>query len=111
MANVERLLLITTVPPEHAAAVLDALGAAGAGVVGEYTDCAFISVGRGRFRAGDAAHPAYGERGTLNEVDEVRIETWVERGRARAVLTALRAAHPYEEPVCYLLPLLDEASL
>ncbi len=111
MTNTERLLLITTVPPEHAQAVLNALGAAGAGVVGDYTDCAFVCPGRGRFRAGGASNPAYGERGALNEVDEVRIETWVARDRARAVLAALRAAHPYEEPVCYLLPLLDESSV
>jgi hypothetical protein len=44
-------------------------------------------------------------------VEEVRIETFCDRDRAKAVVAAIRAAHPYEEPVIYLLPLLDEADL
>jgi len=104
----QRLMLVTTVPPEHVDAVLAAISAAGAGVVGEYSECAFVSAGTGRFRAGAGSNPAYGQRGELNEVAEVRIETWVERSRARAVVAALRAAHPYEEPVIYLIPLVDE---
>lgn len=108
MSKSQRLLLVTTVPPEHMNAVLAALGRAGAGVVGEYTECAFVCAGTGRFRAGGGSNPAYGQRGELNEVAEVRIETWVERNRAREVVAALRAAHPYEEPVIYLIPLVDE---
>ena len=110
MAN-QRLMLVTTVPPEHLDAVLRALGEAGAGVLGEYSECAFICAGTGRFRASAASDPAVGVRGVLNVIDEVRVETLVERDKARAVVAALRAAHPYEEPVIYLIPLLDEADL
>jgi hypothetical protein len=35
----------------------------------------------------------------------------VERGKAKAAVAALRAAHPYEEPVILLLPLLDADAL
>lgn len=109
----QRLLLVTTVPPEHLNAVLAALSAAGAGVgaVGEYSECAFVSAGIGRFRAGAGSNPAYGQPGELNEIAEVRVETWVERSNARAAIAALRAAHPYEEPVIYLIPMLDTALL
>lgn len=107
MEQNQRLLLVTTVPLEHVHAVLPAIGAAGAGVVGEYSECAFISIGTGRFRASASSNPAYGGRGELNEVEEARIETWVERRHVREVVAALRAAHPYEEPVIYLIPLLD----
>ncbi|MFN8377948.1 MAG: hypothetical protein U0452_04680 [Anaerolineae bacterium] len=111
MSPNQQLVLVTTVPPEHLDAVLQAISTAGAGVVGEYSECAFISVGTGRFRASRGSNPAYGERGQLNEVEEVRLETWVERDRAREVIAALRGAHPYEEPVIYLIPLLNEADL
>lgn len=111
MPDVERLLLITTVPPEHLDAVLAALSQAGAGVLGEYSECAFVGAGTGRFRASAQSNPAYGERGALNTVAEVRIETWVERDKARAAVAALRAVHPYEEPVVYLVPLMGEADL
>lgn len=110
MSENQRLVLVTTVPPDHVNAVLAAISAAGAGVVGEYTECAFISPGTGRFRASAGSNPAYGQRGELNEVAEMRIETWVERGRAREAIAALRAAHPYEEPVIYLIPLVDESA-
>lgn len=107
----QQLVLVTTVPPEHLNAVLAAISAAGAGMVGGYSECAFVCAGTGRFRASADANPAYGERGELNEVAEVRIETWVARSRAREVVAALRAAHPYEEPVIYLIPLIDLAGL
>jgi hypothetical protein len=106
--NPQRLMLVTTVPPDHVEGVLAALGASGAGVLGEYSECAFVCAGSGRFRAGEASNPAVGERGALNVIDEVRVETWVERDKARAVVAALRAAHPYEEPVIYLIPLWDD---
>ena len=60
MAN-ERLLLVTTVPPDHLDALLAAMTTAGAGVLGAYSECAFICAGQGRFRAGELSNPAYGE--------------------------------------------------
>ena len=111
MEPIERLLLVTTVPPENLDALLQAISAAGAGVLGEYSECAFVVTGRGRFRASDSADPTVGEAGALNVVDEVRVETWVERSKARAVVAALRRAHPYEEPVIYLTALEDESTI
>ncbi len=43
------------------------------------------------------ASPLAGERGTLNEVGEDRVEIVVPRGRLAAVVDALWRAHPYEE--------------
>ena len=111
MQTANHLLLITFVPSDHLQAVLDALGTAGAGQFGEYSECAFVSAGHGRFRASEHAHPVVGERSALTELEEMRVETTVERSRARAIVDALRAAHPYEEPVISLLPLLDESLL
>ncbi len=105
----DRILLFVTVPASHLIPVLNAIAEAGAGVIGHYTHCAFTSPGTGRFKPDEAADPALGEKAELNEVDEIRIETFCERSRVKAVTAALRAAHPYEEPVIYLLPLLDES--
>jgi hypothetical protein len=111
MNEPEQCWIVTFVPRANLQTVLDALTQAGAGVVGEYTECAFVSEGRGRFRASDAANPAVGARGALTELDELRVETSVERSKAKAAVAALRAAHPYEEPVILLLPLLDADAL
>src|SRR5699024_7634015 len=50
-------LLITYVPTADAEAVRQALGAAGAGEVGEYTGCAWSVTGRGEFTPVGSADP------------------------------------------------------
>lgn len=106
-----RLMIVTTAPADAVEPILDAIAAAGGGVIGHYTHCAFTSAGLGRFKPDAAASPHVGQRDQINAVDEVRIETFCRRADARAVVAALRGAHPYEEPVIYLIPLLDEAAL
>ncbi|MGO1583485.1 MAG: Nif3-like dinuclear metal center hexameric protein, partial [Actinomycetaceae bacterium] len=81
-----------------APALLDALAAAGAGRQGDYERAAFSSVGTGTFRPLDGARPAIGSVGDVEEVEEDRLEMLVPAGSEPAVLDALRAAHPYEEP-------------
>lgn len=107
----QRVMIVFTVPETHLEPVLDAIAAAGAGVVGEYTHCSFTSAGTGRFLPSAAANPMLGQRGALNAEPELRVETFCQRDRARAVVAALRDAHPYDEPVYYVIPLLDEGAL
>ncbi|MHB8805605.1 MAG: Nif3-like dinuclear metal center hexameric protein [Coriobacteriia bacterium] len=90
-------LIVTYVPADAAARVRAAMGAAGAGRIGEYEDCAFTSDGTGRFTPRSGARPAAEDRGS--GVAEVRIEMVAPRAAAARVLTAAREAHPYEEPV------------
>lgn len=106
-----RVLIITTVPVSHLDAVLEAIAGAGAGIVGHYTHCSFSSAGTGRFKPDEAANPHIGEKSAINAVEEIRVETFCDRVQARPVAAAIRAAHPYEEPVIYLLPLLNEDDL
>ena len=105
------ILIITTAPEAAVEAVLDAIASAGGGVIGAYTHCAFTNAGVGRFKPSAEANPHVGTKEEINAVDEVRIETFCERSRAKAVVAAIRAAHPYEEPVIYLVPLLPEEDL
>lgn len=97
--------LVTFVPTESTAAVIDAVAGAGAGVIGEYGECIFRVRGTGTFRPSQAADPAVGERGQRNEVAEDRVETVVAASRVPAVVAALLAAHPYEEVAYDLVPL------
>ncbi|NWF71261.1 MAG: hypothetical protein HXY40_19440 [Chloroflexi bacterium] len=106
-----RVMIVTTLPEKDVEKVLDAIAGAGGGQIGEYTHCAFTSGGSGRFKPSAAANPHVGTIGTINAEPEVRIETFCARTQAKAVVQAMRAAHPYEEPVIYVLPLLDEAEL
>lgn len=102
--------LVTFVPADAADRVLDALAAAGAGVIGDYDRCAFLTPGIGTFRPGLGANPTIGAPGEVERVDEVRLEMVVPRGRRTAVIRALVEAHPYEEPAWDLVPLVPAPS-
>jgi len=90
--------IVTFVPDEGVDKVVDALTAAGAGEIGEYSRCAFTAVGTGTFTPGAGARPTIGEIGRRTDVAEHRVEMVLPRGRRAAVVAALRSAHPYEEP-------------
>jgi dinuclear metal center YbgI/SA1388 family protein len=95
--------LVGYVPAADAPALLDALAAAGAGAIGDYDRCAWSTDGVGTFRPLAGAHPTIGRVGEIEVVAETRVELVVPSHRRRAVVEALRAAHPYEEPAFDLL--------
>lgn len=86
-------------------AVHDALSGAGAGHVGDYSHCSFATAGTGQFKPLDGAQPAIGQIGRLERVAETRLEMVLPRERRDAVVAALRASHPYEEPAFDLVEL------
>jgi dinuclear metal center YbgI/SA1388 family protein len=96
---------VVFVPAGDAERLVDALAAAGAGALGEYTRCAWTSTGEGTFTPGADASPAIGAPGEVAHVVEARVEMVAPRGRRAAVVAAMRAAHPYEEPAFDVLEL------
>lgn len=102
--------LIVYVPASHADAVRDALAKAGAGRIGNYDSCSFSSRGIGRFRPLKGATPHVGSVGKVEEVEEEKIEVVVPANvDIKTLLTAVRKAHPYEEPAMHILPMIDES--
>jgi dinuclear metal center YbgI/SA1388 family protein len=97
--------LVTFVPESHLADVRDAVCAAGAGGIGDYTHCTFSAPGTGTFLPLAGADPFSGKKFKLNEEPERRFETIFPTHALRAVLAALRNSHPYEEPAYDLLKL------
>lgn len=106
-----RVKISTTVPIEDADKLRDAFGKAGAGVIGDYSYCSFSSRGTGRFKPNQQADPHIGEAGKLEAVEEEQIEVVCDRSNAKQVISALKAAHPYEEVIVDITPLLDEDTL
>jgi dinuclear metal center YbgI/SA1388 family protein len=96
--------LVIFVPQENVDAVADALAGAGAGVIGEYTHCTFRTPGMGTFLGGEATDPYLGERGRLEKVEEIRLETVVPAHASDRAVAAAIAAHPYEETALDLYP-------
>ncbi len=96
-------VLVVYCPVEQTQRVLTALFGAGAGVIGDYQECAFVSRGTGQFRPVRQARPSVGQLGEREQVDENRIELTVRRRLVPVVVAALRQAHPYEEPAFHVL--------
>jgi hypothetical protein len=96
--------LVTYVPRTHTQAVLTAIGDAGAGQIGNYSHCSFVTAGTGRFTPQEGAAPFVGDVHKPTEVAEDRVECVVEEALLDAVVVALRAAHPYEEPALMSWP-------
>ncbi len=98
------------VPRENAEAVQAAVFEAGAGHIGDYSRCSWSVSGIGQFLPHEGASPAVGSVGTVERVTEDRFEV-IAPARARtAVLAAMRAAHPYEEPAFDILALVPPPS-
>lgn len=89
--------LHTFIPIAHTEAVREALFAAGAGDIGNYSHCSFNMEGKGSFRAGEGTHPHVGEIGTTHFEAETRLEVIFPVWKQQAILAALFEAHPYEE--------------
>jgi hypothetical protein len=97
--------LVVFTPRDTADKLADALFAAGAGQIGNYTSCSFRSPGTGTFFGEEGANPTVGQAGQLERADEVRIETILPISRVEQVIAALKKSHPYEEPAFDLLQL------
>lgn len=97
--------LVTFVPEADLQRVQAALFAAGAGRIGQYSECSFRTPGAGTFRGGDTTHPTVGRRGRREQVVEFRLETVVPSECVEAAVRALRASHSYQEPAFDLVPL------
>ena len=100
--------LYTFVPMEQAPGVRDALFSAGAGHIGNYSECSFNVAGEGTFRPGEHTDPFVGETGRRHVEKEIRMEVIFPAFLEKAVVDALLRSHPYEE-VAYDIISLDNA--
>ena len=103
----ERYKLVWFVPREALDVTRDAVFAAGAGRIGEYTRCSWYTAGTGTFLGGEGAEPAVGERGREQRAAELRVETVVPAELLSAAVAALVDAHPYEEVAYDVYPLFE----
>jgi dinuclear metal center YbgI/SA1388 family protein len=100
--------LTSFVPVSNSQEVLDALYLVGAGNIGNYKNCSFRTEGIGTFKPTGVANPHIGTFNKDEEVVEHRIEVIFPSHLERTILSALRAAHPYEEAAYYMQQLENE---
>ena len=94
------------VPESHRAAVEQALWSVDAGHIGQYDRCLSWSRVNSCWRPLEGTDPYLGRPGQLCRAEEIKIEVCCLAARLDETLAAIKSAHPYEEPVINVLPLL-----
>lgn len=104
-AEGEQVKIVTFLTADALEPVRNALATAGAGRIGNYTLCSFTVSGTGTFLGSDDAHPAIGEPGKLEQIQEHRLEMVCSRRSLPIAVETLREFHPYEEPAFDIMKL------
>lgn len=100
--------LVCFVPKAHVNEVRNALFNSGCGEIGNYDQCSFNLEGTGTFRAGENTNPFVGNRGEMHQEEEIRVETIFESHKQSKIISAMIAAHPYEEVAYDIYPLSNK---
>lgn len=105
--------LAVFIPKDYVDEVSEALAQAGAGHIGNYSNCTFQTEGTGTFKPLEGTKPFIGEQNQIERVEEMKVEVIVSEEKIQQVIHVLLEAHPYEEVAydVYLLANKDEAPL
>jgi hypothetical protein len=95
------------IPETHVDRLREALAPPGAGVIGNYDHCCSIMPVKGYWRPLAGADPYDGTVGEISEGHECKVEVNCLREILSQVIKAVRAVHPYEEPLINIIPLVD----
>jgi dinuclear metal center YbgI/SA1388 family protein len=99
--------LVTYVPIEAKSKVQDALFNAGAGHIGNYSECSYSSNGEGSYLANDKANPYKGDKTKRHFEPEVKVEVVYSIDKEPRLVASLIKAHPYEEVAYDLINLTN----
>lgn len=89
--------LTTYVALKDADQLRKALFDAGAGNIGNYSNCSFNSEGLGTYKGNEHSNPTIGEKGKLQIEKETQISVTFNKHLEAQILKALFKNHPYEE--------------
>jgi hypothetical protein len=89
--------LAVFVPTAQKAQVLDAMFTAGAGNIGNYSECSFSNSGTGSFKGAEGTNPFAGKPGERHYEPEEKVEVIFPVWMQGQVVKAMKIAHPYEE--------------
>jgi dinuclear metal center YbgI/SA1388 family protein len=95
------------VPAGHLEQVRNAIFSAGAGHIGNYSECSYAAEGTGTFRGGEGTDPFVGKPGTRHSEKEMKVEMVLPAHLSGSVIRAMTAAHPYEEVAYDLVDLAN----
>ena len=106
MADFAYCKLEIFLPESHLAALQKALRAVDAGHIGRYDSCLSYAPVTSCWRPLEGTCPYLGQPGVLSTEPELKVEVTCTTERVDQTVEAIKAVHPYEEPVINVIPLL-----
>jgi dinuclear metal center YbgI/SA1388 family protein len=103
--------LFTFVPSDNIENIRKAIFDAGAGHIGNYSECSFSVEGVGTFKAEAGTDPFVGQIGERHYEKEQKIEVIFPAYLQHTIINALIKAHPYEEVAYDVMELSNSAPL
>ena len=97
MPKQKKYKLVVFIPHDHLEQVRLAICNAGAGKIGKYDHCTFMTSGIGTFRPLPGSKPSQGKIKKLERTGEARLETKVPAAKLKKVIAAMKKVHPYQE--------------
>jgi hypothetical protein len=95
------------IPAEKLDELLETLAQTHAGEIGKYDHCTSITRVEGTWRPLEGADPAVGSVGQLHKGSEYKVEVNCREQYLAETIRAVRAMHPYEEPLINIVPLAN----
>ena len=96
------------IPESHFRVLQKALQEVDAGHIGGYDSCLSYSKVTGTWRPLSGTHPFIGKEGEISEEPELKVEVTIRKEQLEQTVAAIKAVHPYEEPVINVIPMLQE---
>ena len=75
--------------------------------LGNYDSCLACSKVTGSWRPLHGSRPYLGTEGKVSEAEEIKVEVNILAGDLERTLNAIYEAHPYEEPLVNVIPILN----
>lgn|SRR3990167_4849570 len=91
------------VPQHDVERVKTALFDAGAGRIGQYSHCAWQTLGEGQFKPLEGSNPSVGELNQIETLPEYKVELVCDEQHIQSVIVALKTSHPYETPAYHVI--------
>ena len=85
-------------PKAHLNTIKQAMYAAGAGTIGDYSQCCWQTMGQGEFMPNQKAKPFLGKPDEISQEVEYKVEMICKDNCINEVIHAFKENHPYEEP-------------
>ena len=94
------------IPETHFPQLQKALQRVDAGHIGNYDSCLSYARVMGTWRPLAGTHPYIGMQDEISYEPELKVEVTISAEKLKETVAAVKAVHPYEEPVINAMPLI-----